>query len=693
MSRSKDTQFLKSPVNQQQAIEIAARIPKNNLEATTNPTTNDDITAGYSASSLWFNSVNLRVFLCVNNSEGSADWQDLTSTATTGNFKGFWDASSNTPTLADGVGVNGDYYFVSTAGTQDLGSGAISFGTGDMVINSAGTWNKIPAQNLVTSVFGRQGVITAQFGDYNADQIDDSSTTNKFTNVTAINKLAGIEDGAEVNNISDSNASSLTGGDDTNLHHHDSRYYTESEVDDLVNAILPQFSPTDATGSLPSAEIEFFQDTDLDLIRARFVDLQPSGSINMFVDKNLGNNSYSGKTINRPKASIQSAIDAAPNGASFTIAPYQYNENIVLTAASANQKDNYYFEGKGSTGSFPCVIQGDLTISNVITRQRFRNIQFGTASVGGKIIIDGSEGRHYFDNVYFDNGIEAKNTFKRWHDFNDCSGKGVISLGETGTPASGCNFFFQNCDLSAVTDLRIGHSNITVILFNNRRLPQKITHTAGNLIIIPPATFESSNSTFLDSTCNSGSGKIVLWSGYNFMRSDNINFGRINKTGTCTIYLGSGIRDYTNDVINGTIVYLQKTNDLDTGLTPTNYNSSDSLLNNLLAGIDNKLGDLELPNQTGNVGKVLSTDGNNLSWESYFSQNNLAKEEVSGTKDGVNKTFSLSYTPITNSLSLYLNGQLLLEGLSKDYTLSGLEITLTDAPSSGESVYAIYLKL
>ena len=42
----------------------------------------------------------------------------------------------------------------------------------------------------VTSVFGRTWDIVATDGDYNADQIDDSTTTNKFTNQTDIDRLA-----------------------------------------------------------------------------------------------------------------------------------------------------------------------------------------------------------------------------------------------------------------------------------------------------------------------------------------------------------------------------------------------------------------------------------------------------------------------------------------------------------------------
>lgn len=167
---------------------LRSSVPVGNYSSLVNPTSTDDITKGYIKGSFWFNSSSQRVFVCVSNTENNAIWADLTSTATTGSFKGFWNASTNTPTIADGTGTNGDYYFVSTAGSQNLGSGVISFNTGDMVINSSGVWNKIPAQNLVTSVFGRLGAITAEAGDYDAEKI----TLTPVGNITAENVQDGI---------------------------------------------------------------------------------------------------------------------------------------------------------------------------------------------------------------------------------------------------------------------------------------------------------------------------------------------------------------------------------------------------------------------------------------------------------------------------------------------------------------------
>ena len=57
--------------------------------------------------------------------------------------QGFWNASTNTPTLANGTGVQGYYYVVSTGGTVNFGAGNITFTVGDWVYyNTANQWVK-----------------------------------------------------------------------------------------------------------------------------------------------------------------------------------------------------------------------------------------------------------------------------------------------------------------------------------------------------------------------------------------------------------------------------------------------------------------------------------------------------------------------------------------------------------------------
>lgn len=68
-------------------------------------------------------------------------------------YKGNWSASSNTPTLVDGVGNKGDFYKVSTNGTVDLGSGLISFVSGDSVIYNGATWDRVGSSTVGALVF------------------------------------------------------------------------------------------------------------------------------------------------------------------------------------------------------------------------------------------------------------------------------------------------------------------------------------------------------------------------------------------------------------------------------------------------------------------------------------------------------------------------------------------------------------
>lgn len=97
-------------------------------------------------------------------------------------YKGTWNASTNTPTLADGTGDNGDVYLVNVAGSQNLGSGTISFAVGDWVVYNGTIWQKSLNSNAVSSVFGRTGTITAQEGDYTIDQLGDVAITTPATN-------------------------------------------------------------------------------------------------------------------------------------------------------------------------------------------------------------------------------------------------------------------------------------------------------------------------------------------------------------------------------------------------------------------------------------------------------------------------------------------------------------------------------
>lgn len=74
-------------------------------------------------------------------------------------YKGTWNASTNTPSLADGAGTAGWLYIVSVAGTQNLGSGSLTFAAGDWAIYNGTVWEKVANTDSVTSVNGFTGAV------------------------------------------------------------------------------------------------------------------------------------------------------------------------------------------------------------------------------------------------------------------------------------------------------------------------------------------------------------------------------------------------------------------------------------------------------------------------------------------------------------------------------------------------------
>lgn len=68
-------------------------------------------------------------------------------------FLGTWNATTNTPTLANGTGNAGDVYLCNVAGTVNFGAGPIAFIVGDYVVYSGSTWERSGgAVGTVTSV-------------------------------------------------------------------------------------------------------------------------------------------------------------------------------------------------------------------------------------------------------------------------------------------------------------------------------------------------------------------------------------------------------------------------------------------------------------------------------------------------------------------------------------------------------------
>lgn len=79
-------------------------------------------------------------------------------------YQGTWNASTNTPALASGVGTQNYYYVVSVAGTTNL-DGITDWQVNDWAIFNGTVWQKIDQSDLVSSVNGKTGAVSLVVGD------------------------------------------------------------------------------------------------------------------------------------------------------------------------------------------------------------------------------------------------------------------------------------------------------------------------------------------------------------------------------------------------------------------------------------------------------------------------------------------------------------------------------------------------
>lgn len=81
-----------------------------------------------------------------------------------GAYKGTWNAATNSPTIVSGVGITGDFYFVSVAGSTSI-DGVNAWNTGDQLRFNGSVWQRIPSSTAVVSVAGKAGVVALEVGD------------------------------------------------------------------------------------------------------------------------------------------------------------------------------------------------------------------------------------------------------------------------------------------------------------------------------------------------------------------------------------------------------------------------------------------------------------------------------------------------------------------------------------------------
>lgn len=158
------------------------------------------------------------------------------------NYKGTWNASTNSPAIPTAaIGNKGWYYKVSTAGTTTI-DGQNDWGVGDWIVSNGTAWDKIDNSETVQSVAGKTGVVTLVKGDVGLGNVDNTSDANKPVSTaqqTALDLKLNISAKATT-------TQATTGTDDT-------AYMTpakvKSAIDTFASAVTQTSFEVEATGT------------------------------------------------------------------------------------------------------------------------------------------------------------------------------------------------------------------------------------------------------------------------------------------------------------------------------------------------------------------------------------------------------------------------------------------------------------
>jgi hypothetical protein len=150
-------------------------------------------------------------------------------------YKGTWNVATNTPTLADGTGVQGNVYLVTVGGTRNLGSGSLTYQVGDWVVHNGTIWEQSPSGDDVLTVFGRIGNVVAASGDYTALQVNNVPSGNlAATNVQgALNELQ-----SDIDTRATSSSLSTHTGSSSGVHGVSGSVVGTTDVQTLTNKTL-----------------------------------------------------------------------------------------------------------------------------------------------------------------------------------------------------------------------------------------------------------------------------------------------------------------------------------------------------------------------------------------------------------------------------------------------------------------------
>lgn len=298
--------------------------------------------------------------------------------ATVLEYLGTWDASTNTPTLADGTGVSGQFYITNVAGTQNLGSGSQTFAVGDWVMYDGSIWERVINSNAVASVNGSTGAVTVNAinqltGDVTAGPASGSQSKAATIAAGAVtaSKLGSVTDGLTLDQSGSGSTLEVKAGGISNTQVSSSAAIAYSKLAlsnsivnaDIASAAAIAYSKLNLSASVKASDMNSQSATNGQVLTANgsggatYTTIAASGNVsgpgsstnNALVrwDGTTGQLIKDSTTLdfNSDFYWLDSTLYMCHSNYS-RFAQFQYYHNIALTASSTTQESNISFQGR-----------------------------------------------------------------------------------------------------------------------------------------------------------------------------------------------------------------------------------------------------------------------------------------------------------------------------------------------------------